>query len=716
MCLGFYAHYKPYKDYINVLISAIVSALIISSIYSFLTNTTSILVMPDRGEYRKNGIECYNYDEGDNLRSYHTDYCNNITHRMVAAVNESNLLSLSRNISSIAPIHPRAAMCVNGSTINSIINGRYEYYAWNNSLNGSIFYNSRSKKYLYPWVWSSGSKTGTNGYLISDNYSTNIAWSYCLLPSTSHLMSPLDCYNNDMGQLLTYNGSIFKNDETAIISLCQNYVTMIHTDLCLSGVSHDSIDGTYQFWGTTNSPPGLIWKHSKHDVYLHPWDYGDYVNWRIGTYYNRSNAWVRCLASGTENGLYAILNKGCEYGWSEYIAESNKTGWKYNSQIALHKGTCVTPLLEWQCSAYTQFTNTKLSHKFTSFKAYLISLFIFTGIYVLFCIIHDWTLIYYKENLEIVSFLPTVDQEVCLSEYLQRKRENSNCVMNIVRYILFIIVILPEWFVMLYTVYPIIHYFGFKCNVSQKRYKVPTICYISSAWVGSARFWMSVSTMLLLYDICDGFSDKISISLEPERCDCECNYVFHQADYYKLLSVTSIFVVLSIKFLWSWTNEAVHGYYFLYLIKYSLPIKYAHKINPDECSGSMMKEIELEALPTKTTTHSEYQMMDYTENDEESKDVEVESNQSAINDDDIWVGFQYRMLLLVVVIFIYFCIGNFTISMTLEINYYGYPEWLEKNSSTISVLGSIVSVLVYIIVAYALKMYYKTQKQTARNI
>ena len=111
-------------------------------------------------------------------------------------------------------------ICIAGSTIQSAINGRYEYESWSTNYNGPIYYNAKEHKYLYPWIHETGEKQ----YHIHVNTSDLYANSYCNIPSSLVPMSPYECYNGDGQQLYSWTTSIskFVNDTTAILFKCNS--------------------------------------------------------------------------------------------------------------------------------------------------------------------------------------------------------------------------------------------------------------------------------------------------------------------------------------------------------------------------------------------------------------------------------------------------------------------------------------------------------------
>ena len=93
-------------------------------------------------------------------------------------------------------------ICIKRSKVRPWVNGKYKYHSWNNSNNGSIWYSSELKLYLFPWVYSESNRQ----YLIGRNYKRNKAYAWCRIPSgskDSSIMSPYDCYNDDKQQFFS---------------------------------------------------------------------------------------------------------------------------------------------------------------------------------------------------------------------------------------------------------------------------------------------------------------------------------------------------------------------------------------------------------------------------------------------------------------------------------------------------------------------------------
>ena len=82
---------------------------------------------------------------------------------------------------------------------------------------------------------------------------------------------------------------------------------------------------------------------------------------------------------------------------------------------------------EWQCSSITDLSNREIYWLFTSFKAYLFVLITFTVIFATFAIIHDFTLIHHKNNLNAVTFHPAGKRDFYFGGKVVEFYEQSKC-------------------------------------------------------------------------------------------------------------------------------------------------------------------------------------------------------------------------------------------------------------------------------------------------
>eukprot|EP01084_Bolivina_argentea_P189682 326153_1 len=263
----------------------------------------------------------------------------------------------------------------------------------------------------------------------------------------------------------------------------------------------------------------------------------------------------------------------------------------------------LTDNVQWTCELYTDYSDKPFFEsfifKFSSFTIYMTILITFVLFYGIFSTIHDCTLANYKSRLDLVSFFP--DHQTWDDFKLSYTLWNM-CICycggcTCLGYIWVLIIVWPLLICiildMLYIhiIWPIIVLIQSSYYNKQQQHKIHTISYISAEWVGISCYTMCAATLQQMSYISNGFSFDIP-SKDPSQCSCSCNYIFTESDYYKLLFTTFIFVVLTMNFLYSWTMETFHGNHYLYLIKYSLSIEQAHRINPEECTGSMLINLE----------------------------------------------------------------------------------------------------------------------------
>eukprot|EP01084_Bolivina_argentea_P189681 326152_1 len=139
-------------------------------------------------------------------------------------------------------------------------------------------------------------------------------------------------------------------------------------------------------------------------------------------------------------------------------------------------------------------------------------------------------------------------------------------------------------------------------------------------------------------------------------------------------------------FLFSWTMETFHGNHFLYLIKYSLPIEQADRINPGECTGSMMI--------IQKETNNNYQLVedqsDEDINDDEKQPLFPQKNKyfdDEIDEALVELGFPSGCargsLMSGIVRFLFFWVDAIYLMITISMillhgvrnNFYDYPKW-----------------------------------------
>eukprot|EP01084_Bolivina_argentea_P309046 534539_1 len=310
---------------------------------------------------------------------------------------------------------------------------------------------------------------------------------------------------------------------------------------------------------------------------------------------------------------------------------------------------------EWQCEAYTDYTTKNIYNTFASWKFYWIALFILSVIYSVSAITHDWTLIYYKNNdrtkLAHVNFLPQTVTDFLFMNYLLKintkiadflatKNKCKRYCGFVIWSVIFIAIVCPLAILeipLTHTIRPIIWYFQLKCNNTDQvphtiaKFDMPIISYISASWVGLSRFLMGMTSLFILFFMDDGFSYTIR-SYDAMKCYCECNYILPHKTYRKLLVTILLFVALNVLFLYSWVNETIHGHHSLYLIKYTLPIRHAYRINDKDCTGDMMRD------PAQDMTSNEgcvYKRSEWTNISESDEEIDHKTNDADLTELDI---------------------------------------------------------------------------------
>eukprot|EP01084_Bolivina_argentea_P106340 190314_1 len=648
------------------------------------------------------------------------------------------------------------SLCLSGSKFPEY-DGTYTYNFTISDSNELVWYNSINKQYIFPW--------GIKWY-VGPDYMDGSRHLECGNATTtdSGYYSLLDAGCDNWREYLIGAGWEANNEITIKHGACNESLPvqadLSYYSLCLSNSIH-TLNGTYNFYKVISDPDGLVWKHSKSlYYYLYPYHSGHQVVWQVGSNYSTNLMRLYCAHAGaTIDGYYDILEVGC-YPWYEW----NGKNWTVNPEILITGGSCiqdtdsnvnhtnrtnqtnqltttestwkrdivnityVQALAEWDCGSHTDFSQISFNETFSSAENYLITVMTLALIYFFFAVIHDSTLIYYKQDLNLVSFIPTNYDEYYLvttmfrimpywfEKFVTYITENCNCfcigilsivVMGLPALALWTVFTIIFWLIDLIhmlIVRPIMVCFGMK----QKLYNIPTICYISAGWIGVTRFSMAIVTMLMLIKwSTEAFFTDIP-SLNPHLCDCRCVYILKEWDWYKLLGTTVLFTTFNIQFLWSWTMETIHGNDFLYLISYTLPIKYAHRINPEECTGSMMKEIP----PVETVTPTQIPL---TEN-KYYRMTEEKYRKDTYHKTESLVAFQFRGHLLLFSVF-WYLFGGVVIFVYAAINnYYKYSDAVVVILGIVGIVMEGTSVFALYLVGKKLqKMYvqHNTEKNTA---
>eukprot|EP01084_Bolivina_argentea_P149071 260489_1 len=195
-----------------------------------------------------------------------------------------------------------------------------------------------------------------------------------------------------------------------------------------------------------------------------------------------------------------------------------------------------------------------------------------------------------------------------------------------------------------------------------KRNQLPGICYVSASVVGISRTWMSVSVIFFINSTTEGFKKSITAE-DSSVCECSCNYVLTESDYYKFLVITYLFILFSAKFVYSWAKESFHLQHHLYLIRYSISVKLANRINPMDISGNMLssKNNNMDHFNSPVQTY-------YSVNDEEK----ASDNNSANGKMSIQLMFRGVLVGLVMLYIIMFL--GITFVDIADQNEYGYSS------------------------------------------
>eukprot|EP01084_Bolivina_argentea_P166523 289077_1 len=263
---------------------------------------------------------------------------------------------------------------------------------------------------------------------------------------------------------------------------------------------------------------------------------------------------------------------------------------------------------EWNCYLNTNYSSKSLYDDFTTFKWLIIHLMISSIVYGVFAILHDCTLIYYKDQVHLLTFHPLeIKQDFYLFHIFQTIEEKFldyhnglnkfyqavSCpfafVMAVIWLFLEYSVVLIMDLISILCVYPII-----SCIWKLRTNNILPICYISSSWVGIATFWMTIITTMIVANAIVNFRRPIqALSPNPHNCECYCVYYMHQNNVLGIVIATYTFVILNGKFLYSWFQETLHLQHYPYLIKYSVSINVSNQLNPTDCTGNLLKSTSM---------------------------------------------------------------------------------------------------------------------------
>eukprot|EP01083_Nonionella_stella_P282180 960293_1 len=209
---------------------------------------------------------------------------------------------------SIDPQSMSDRICLSDSVDNQV-NGIYYYYTWDADINASIYYNSQTNTYLYPWI-----DTSAKYYFVSPDH-TQAVGSYCRLPITNDTTAnPSDCLHNYNEQWQTFNGTQFVNDKDLRFLNCN--------DICASGNYYLPADGTYKwlhFSRTTKSSVYQCTDCLESIAYLYGWVFSSGLyKWRIGPDYTTSSAWSYCSIGYIQDDKYIFNLEDCGSWYGVY--------------------------------------------------------------------------------------------------------------------------------------------------------------------------------------------------------------------------------------------------------------------------------------------------------------------------------------------------------------------------------------------------------------
>ena len=291
-----------------------------------------------------------------------------------------------------------------------------------------------------------------------------------------------------------------------------------------------------------------------------------------GIYSYLTNVRSILVKPGTTNGILCAPNN------------NNNANSDYCDSVALSMADV--------CDKYTQFGDEEgqsFYYVFDNFFTYLINIGVNAVIYALACMVHDWTLIYYKTQINNVQFGPLDENDFYflskLTNYFQKKPFDLRGDCNCKKCVMF----LPNLFLRIGYLFAfgmdgflflIVHPFVSLCSKKypKKRF-ISGVCYVSSAWAGITRYGMTLQTAVLMMQA--GTLSK-DISSSSTQCSCSCTFVFREWDFYSYLMVTAMFVFSNFLFMLEWVNECIYGQQYLYLLSYTAPIQLVQAVNPDD--------------------------------------------------------------------------------------------------------------------------------------
>eukprot|EP01084_Bolivina_argentea_P299121 515586_1 len=373
--------------------------------------------------------------------------------------------------------------------------------------------------------------------------------------------------------------------------------------------------------------------------------------------------------------------------------------------------------IDYQCNLHTQYnSNDSLYSDIILFKLSIIFLIFFSITYGLSAIVHDSTLIYYRNNLKMLTFHPInkIDFYLHTKYILFWKSKITPLFHGGSKYLIYCCFPIS---ILFFSLLLLLRFICFGLDVvwmlgiypfisscwKIDRNKINAFSYVSSSWVGVSRFMMLNTTTLMVYFATSAHIEKPLDAKDASVCRCSCRYVFTPSDFYSFLAVTYIFVLLNAKFVFSWFMESVHGQHYLYLIEYSLPIEIANSINNKDCAGDMMmKKDNLYRTDSEKQKQSDlngHNKQKHIDNSAENNDWELEGD---ISQKQNRVEFIWRLILMFFVIYSFLFIGGSMIFIAF-FNEYQYSMLLRV---ILYIIGAVICIGV-IIIFFMMRAYYK---------
>ena len=335
----------------------------------------------------------------------------------------------------------------------------------------------------------------------------------------------------------------------------------------------------------------------------------------------------------------------------------------------------------WNCELYTDFSHTNLVDIVPAFRDTWTFFLLYAAISSIYSIIHDFNLVYYRDDLSKVISYPQGRNDIYVTEaillYVDKYPVLKQlcclclCIPFLIPFILEVIWALcfRQFFLLFKSMR--------KCKLDQLDFS--GFAYVSSAWVAiSSGLIMFASGILTL--AAGGFPYRVP-SIDPDACWCTCTYLLYQSNLYGFFTAACVLIFINFRFLYNWYKESIHGEQYLYLISYSLPMHRANSINRSDPTGDMFGK--------SVGVTGAYGLMssNYNIQDEISDDADVNTMTSVTrNCRFLWFICCYGWTFL----FLAVLVMSFGV-----INMYGYPTWL---AVLIFVFGILLCFCIYSIV------------------